>query len=224
MGEMKSVCRLREARPVPTSCPRLPFLHNHVFFSLRANAAPPFLHSDATYVLLSGLPGGVESESMHRDQLQSWLQILESIHPKQMIVLADSPENVGPDEATTNTSLTVFPSSRSNFLALSSMTSLSNSLVVIVWGYGGKQGSTPPVFHVRGPRITPTDFTTFAQKTESIESYWLLCFRGSGYFAAKLAGGASRNPFIGKRHHVQQRPGGNVLDPEEHSRDADQFV
>ncbi len=159
------------------------------FLILRASAATQFLRSEATYVLLSGLPGDVESESIYRDQMQTWLQVIEGVHPKQIIALADNPENVGlPGGATTNTSLTVFPSSRSNFLALASLIGGStNSLVVVVWGHGGKQGNTP-VFHVRGPRITPADFSALAHKTGSLESYWLLSFRGSGLFAAKLAG------------------------------------
>jgi hypothetical protein len=158
------------------------------FFTIRANAAPQFLRSDATYVLVSGLPGDVESESIYHDQLQTWLRIVEAIHPKQIIVLADSPESEGPTGgATTNTSLTVFPSTRSNFLGVASLIGNStNPLVVVVWGHGGKQGNTP-VFHVRGPRITPADFATVADKSGSVDSYWILCFRGSGFFAGKLA-------------------------------------
>jgi Domain of Unknown Function with PDB structure (DUF3857)/Transglutaminase-like superfamily len=154
-----------------------------------ATAASQFLRPDATYVLLSGLPGDLESESTYRDQLHAWLEFLGTIQPKQIIALTDNPEGVGlPARGSTNKSLTFFPSSRSNFLAVSSLiTGSTNPLVVVAWGHGGRQGSTP-VFHVRGPRITPADFSAFADKTASLESYWLLSFRGSGYFAAKLAG------------------------------------
>jgi len=154
-----------------------------------ATAATQFLRPDATYVLLSGLPGDLESESSYREQLHAWLEFLAAVHPKQVIALADNPENVGLAAGRpTNKSLTFFPSSRSNFLAVSSLIGGStNPLVVVAWGHGGKQGSTP-VFHVRGPRITPADFPAFADKTASLESFWLLSFRGSGYFAAKLVG------------------------------------
>jgi hypothetical protein len=151
-----------------------------------ASAAMPFLRSDATYVLLSGLPGDLESESTYRDQLQAWLEIVGGIRPRQVIVLTDNPENVR--GATTGNSPTLLPSSRSNFLALGSLiASPTNPLVVIVWGHGGKQGNTP-VFHVRGPRITAADFSTLADQTGSVESRWLLSFRGSGLFAGKLVG------------------------------------
>jgi len=151
-----------------------------------ASAAMPFLRSDATYVLLSGLPGDLESESTYRDQLQAWLEIVGGIRPQQVIVLTDNPENVR--GATTSNSLTFLPSSRSNFLALDSLiASPTNPLILIVWGHGGKQGNTP-VFHVRGPRITAADFSTFADHTGSVESRWLLSFRGSGLIAGKLVG------------------------------------
>ena len=154
-----------------------------------ATAASQFLRSDATYVLLAGLPGDLESESTYRDQLRAWLEFLDMIHPKQVIALTDNPESIGIRAGeSTNKSFALLPSSRSNFLAVSSLINGStNPLVVVAWGHGGKQGSTP-VFHVRGPRLTPDDFSAFADKTRALESFWLLSFRGSGFFAAKLAG------------------------------------
>jgi hypothetical protein len=155
---------------------------------LLGSAANPFLRPDANYVLVAGLPGDLESESTYRDQLQSWLEILQTIHPKQIVVLADDPEKIGPLRAMTDSSLNLFPSSRSNFLAVASLIGGStNPMVVIIWGHGGKQGNTP-VFHVRGPRITSADVLAFANQCRSIESDWLLGFRGSGFFASKLAG------------------------------------
>jgi hypothetical protein len=149
----------------------------------------PFLRPDANYVLVAGLPGDLENESTYRDQLKSWLEILRQVRPKQVVALTDNPESISPSgSATTNLPVTFLASSRSNFLAASSLISGStNLLVVIVWGHGGRQGSTP-VFHVRGPRITPADLSAFAEKTGSIDSCWILSFRGSGFFAAKLAG------------------------------------
>jgi hypothetical protein len=151
-------------------------------------AAEQFLRPDATYVLITGIPGDLESESTYRDQMQTWLEMLEHIRPKRVIALADNPDTVGlAGRMTTNTSLTVLASSRSNFLAASSLISSTNPVVVIVWGHGGRQGSTP-VFHVRGPRITPADLSAFSEKIGAIESCWILSFRGSGSFASKLAG------------------------------------
>jgi hypothetical protein len=157
--------------------------------SVASAGAAQYLRPEATYVLLSGLPGDLESESTYRDQMQSWLEILEGIRPKQIIALTDNPESVSrPVSATANSSLTFLPSSRSNLLAVTSLISSStNPLVVVVWGHGGKQGNTP-VFHVRGPRITPADLSAFADKMGALESRWILCFRGSGFFAGKLAG------------------------------------
>jgi Domain of Unknown Function with PDB structure (DUF3857)/Transglutaminase-like superfamily len=152
-------------------------------------AAAQFLRPEANYVLVTGLPGDLESESTYRDQLQTWLEILQGIRPKQIIALTDNPESVSLGvSATANSSITFLPSSRSNFLAVSSLiTASTNPLVVVVWGHGGKQGNTP-VFHVRGPRITSADLSAFADKTGLLESRWILCFRGSGFFAGKLAG------------------------------------
>jgi hypothetical protein len=154
-----------------------------------ATAATQLLRPDATYVLVAGLPGDLESESTYREQLQSWLEILQGIRPEQIIALTDNPESVRfPTEATANKSLALYSNTRSNFLAVSSLiTSSTNPAVIVLWGHGGKQGTTP-VFHVRGPRITDADVLAFADKAGSVESLWLLCFRGSGFFAAKLAG------------------------------------
>jgi hypothetical protein len=63
----------------------------------------------------------------------------------------------------------------------------TNPLVVIAWGHGGRQGKNP-VFHVRGPRLTPADFQTLADQAAGRASYWVLLFRESGSFARQLAG------------------------------------
>src|SRR6516225_9835410 len=121
----------------------------------QAAATDSFLRPESTVVLMAGLPGDLESESTYREQLQSWLQLLEGIRPKRVVVLTDSPESISrTGSMADNGSMSLFPSARSNFLAVASLTSVStNPLVVIIWGHGGKQGNTP-VFHVRGPRIT----------------------------------------------------------------------
>ena len=146
-----------------------------ILASVCATAGGQLLPADATYVLVVGLPGDLQSESTYTDQLQTWLDILGGIRPKQVITLSDNPESIRrPADAPTNMSMVFLPNSRSNFLAASSLIAGStNPLVVVVWGHGGRQGSTP-VFHVRGPRITPTDLSAFAEKAASLESHWIL--------------------------------------------------
>src|SRR6267154_6399827 len=56
--------------------------------------AGSLLRSDSTVVLLSGLPGDLESEFTYRDQFQSWLEILHSVRPKQILALNDAPDSV----------------------------------------------------------------------------------------------------------------------------------
>ena len=148
-----------------------------LFSVVEAVASEPFLQPGATVVLLSGLPGDLESETAYRDQLQSWLDLLEA--PGSIHVLAD---NAGPLPPT----IDVRSASRSNFLSLAtSLKGQTNLLTVIAWGHGGRQGATA-VFHVRGPRLTPSDFRTLAAEVHP--SRWLLFFRGSGAFARELAG------------------------------------
>src|ERR1043165_1081096 len=113
----------------------------------------PFLPAQSSIVLLAGLPGDLESENTYRDQLQAWLEILEAgAVGRKILVLCDNPESL----AATNSPharLTLLAATRTNFLSLGqSLAGQTNPLVVIAWGHGGKQGSTP-VFHVRGPRI-----------------------------------------------------------------------
>jgi hypothetical protein len=135
-------------------------------------------------VLLAGLPGDVESENAYRDQLQTWLEIIASgggAH--RLVVLFDHPESLSlPSQPPAE----VFPANRTNFLNLAgTFAGTTNPLVVIAWGHGGKQGQTS-VFHVRGPRLTPSDFQALADKASDVESRWLLLFRGSGAFASAL--------------------------------------
>ena len=165
------------------------FLNFVVLFSCWASyGAGPFLGPNSTVVLLSGLPGDLESESTYRDQLQSWLEILQSVHPRQIVALTDDPNSLANPSGLT-TDLAVFSATRSNFLFVGSMlTNRIDSLVLIAWGHGGKQGNMP-VFHVRGPRIAAQDFSTVANQTGDAASCWLLCFRGSGLFASQLASG-----------------------------------
>jgi len=150
-----------------------------IFLWPKSSAAEPFTAPGANVLLLSGLPGDLESETYYRDQVRSWLEILQTAAPHSIHLLADSPGDVaaGIDART---------ASRSNFLSVAHLLQgQTNSLIFIAWGHGGKQGSTP-VFHVRGPRITIADFGLLATNGPP-ESRWLLFFRGSGIFARELA-------------------------------------
>lgn len=148
----------------------------------------PFFPPQSSVVLLAGLPGDLESENTYREQLQTWLEILGAGGTAQkLFVLCDDPQSVS---ATNNRHppVTLLSATRTNFLSLGrSLAGQTNPLVVIAWGHGGKQGSTP-VFHVRGPRIKPEDFKTLAGAAPAAESRWILFFRGSGSFGRQLAG------------------------------------
>jgi len=154
-------------------------------FSAEANEQDSFIPRQATVILINSLAGDVESENAYRDQLQSWLDIAATSNPRRIVVLCDSPESVS---LSANTGKTALKAGRTNFLGLTATVSgETNPVVVVAWGHGGRQGSTP-VFHVRGPRITPADFQALAGKLSVVQSRWILLFRGSGAFARQLAG------------------------------------
>ena len=150
---------------------------------------PPFLPAGATVVLVAGLPGDLESETRYRREMQGWLDWLggQSPPPQRVIVLGDSAE---PSSVAFPFRFQSSPATRDNWLALGGDLAGVSNVVAIVWGHGGQQGSAP-VFHVRGPRITPADLVAVGDRlsaTPAMPSRWLLFFRGSGRFAAALAG------------------------------------
>ncbi|MGD0259616.1 MAG: DUF3857 domain-containing protein [Verrucomicrobiota bacterium] len=150
-------------------------------------------------VLLTGVPGDVESEESYREQLQGWLELATgSGQAARVFVLCDEPQGTTnpkseirnpKSEVTSHQSpVTVLKGDRSSFLGLGErLAGWTNALVVIAWGHGGRQGNTP-VLHVRGPRITAADFKELARQAAAGESRWVLMFRGSGSFAGELAG------------------------------------
>src|SRR5438874_11742474 len=77
----------------------------------------PLFPLQSTVVLLAGLPGDVESEKAYRDQLQSWLELLESTPGgyEKVAVFSDSPELVKLPAQLPSQSL---KSGREEFLAL----------------------------------------------------------------------------------------------------------
>ena len=150
-------------------------------------AGEGFVTAGSVVVVLPGLPGDVASETGYRQQLQGWLDWLGKIPaaPSSVVVFWDDEQslNVPPKLAVKR-----LPARRESFLALGkTLAGQTRPLVAILWGHGGKQGQTP-VFHVRGPRITPADLQSFADQAAGGESRWVLYFRGSGEFAGKLTG------------------------------------
>ncbi len=150
------------------------------------NSRPPtgfWPAAEADIVLLSGLAGDLESETAYRQHVQAWLEWLGGLPtpPRCIRVLADSTQ---PSGIKTNLVAQWAPASRAEWTALCRVLQAgTNPLVAVVWGHGGDQGKFP-VFHVRGPRIVPADFTSLAGRRPS---QWILCFRGSGRFARELA-------------------------------------
>lgn len=151
--------------------------------SLPIHRFPP---PHSTVVLMTGLPGDLESETSFREQIKSWLDLIENGGQAQrLVVLTDAPETVVlPVKTPTQT----LKADRAHFLDLGrELAGQTNPLVVIAWGHGGRQGRNP-VFHVRGPRLTPADFQALADQAAGRPSYWVLLFRESGAFARSLAG------------------------------------
>ncbi len=160
------------------------------FSSLSARADSLFTRG-STVVLVSGIPGDVESENDYGDLLKGWLEVVQgSGSVRRLFILCDTPNSVALSPGIESK---VLKASRESWLWLASTLkeetkSQTNSLVVIVWGHGGRQGQQP-VFHVRGPRLTPADFKTLAEAGGA--SRWVLMFRGSGAFAREIVSVAS---------------------------------
>jgi hypothetical protein len=149
-------------------------------------ASQPLLPERAVVVLMTGLPGDMESENTYREQLQIWLELVSAgAKALKIYVLCEDPASVTLPATPEGK---VLKADRAGFVSLGpTLAKETNSVLVIAWGHGGRQGSTP-VFHVRGPRITATDFKTLASQVAAPDSRWILMFPGSGSFAAQLAG------------------------------------
>jgi transglutaminase-like putative cysteine protease len=143
----------------------------------------------ATVVVLNGLAGDVESERAYDEQMRALLERLArpGSRPRSLVVLADAPARV---TLPPGLDARVDTLSRAAVVALARTLPPDAPLVVFAWGHGGMQGATP-VFHVRGPRVTPDDLAGVVGTRPALA--WLF-FRGSGRFAARLAG-PSRSVF-----------------------------
>jgi hypothetical protein len=149
-------------------------------------AQQPLIPEQAVVVLMTGLPGDMESENTYREQLQTWVELVASGgKAAKLFVLCDDPASVTLPPKPEGK---VLKADRNGFLDLGrTLAGVTNPLVLVAWGHGGRQGNTN-VFHVRGPRITAADFKALADQASAPESRWLLMFRGSGSFASQLAG------------------------------------
>ncbi len=145
----------------------------------------PIFPAGSAVVLLSGLPGDIESENSYREQMQNWVDLAaHSGQVKRMFVLCDQPDLVRLPESPESE---VIRGDRQAFVSLGNKLAMQKApVVVIAWGHGGQQRSTP-VLHVRGPRLTSEDFSTVAEQLGTVDSRWVLLFRGSGSFGRKLA-------------------------------------
>lgn len=154
------------------------------FLSLSALAHPVFPPGSAV-VLLSGLPGDIESENSYREQMQNWIDLaVRSGQVKRLLVLCDQPDLVRlPGDLESK----AIKADRQGFLSLrETLAGSTLPVVLIAWGHGGQQRATP-VLHVRGPRLTPEDFSAVAAQLGTNASTWVLLFRSSGAFARTLA-------------------------------------
>ena len=150
-----------------------------------ATGNAPGFTSGADVVVLVGLPGDVETEKAYQDQVRRLLALLARPEclPGRVHLLTDAPEAV---TAPAGLKLEVAPATRDSVLALSRrIGGEAGPRVLFLWGHGGRQGEEP-VFHVRGPRVTPEDLSRLVPREGA--SRLILFFRGSGAFARAVAG------------------------------------
>lgn len=156
----------------------------------------------ATVVVVTGLPGDVESEQAYEAQVNRLLQALvpAAARPQRLFVLVDAPDRVRWPGGLTGEAR---PATRQAFVAAAGEIARSpGPLVVFMWGHGGVQG-TKPVFHVRGPRLDAADLASFAEAAGRRPSSWALFFRGSGSFAEAVVGPARQ--VLASEHRVAFR-------------------
>ena len=142
------------------------------------------LFAGADVVVLTGLPGDVESESTYEAQTRRLLEILALADPapERVVILNDTGTL---DGATSG--VEVRQGNLKGFGELAGeLEGSTRPLVVLAWGHGGVLGRGP-VFHVRGPRLQPFHFQTLAGTTSGPVRLALM-FRESGRFARSLRG------------------------------------
>ncbi len=128
-------------------------------------------------VVLCGIAGDAEHEKSYEEIQTGILNSLATQGPRTGRVFLLS-ELTGPLPAGLNVERR--SPTRADFLALAPELK-GNPLTVFVWGHAGTLKDAP-VFHVRGPRLTPGDLKNVAESTGG-PSEWVLMFCGSGDFA-----------------------------------------
>jgi len=162
-------------------------------------AGEPLAGPHSTAVLLAGLPGDLESENNYRQQLQAWLDFVQSSGlVKEVFVLCDFKDSLVLPNSNQPPHVTVMSADRVSFAGLSrELAGRTNDVLVVAWGHGGTERETP-VLHVHGPRLTPLDFKSLAEAMPNAPTRWILMFRGSGTFASEVAG--ERRQILSSEH------------------------
>ncbi len=144
--------------------------------------------SSGRFVVLTGLPGDLESEREYQRRIDLLAEALKvsGAKPTSTFFLVDNPAQSVIDPAFTNR----LAGDRAGFLKLGeSLGKSAESVTVLVTGHGGLLRNDP-VFHVRGERIAAKDFAAFATSAErsGARTNWILDFTGSGEVERGLAG------------------------------------
>jgi hypothetical protein len=157
-----------------------------LMMSVALGAAPGDAAASGQIVLLSGLPGDVESDRDYQRRLGNALSVLEAagVEPAAVHVLMHDAARaeIPPRWRAAD----VRDATRANFLALGAELAKTDAPVTVVaWGHGGAARDRA-VFHVVGARLSAGDFADVAQGLRG-PSRWILFFNGSGDFAKALA-------------------------------------
>lgn len=133
-------------------------------------------------VILSGLPGDVESDTLYKRRLSDLLEVLGNagVKPESVHLFAHDPDKIQLPAGWRG--MDVRPASRQGFLELGeTLGSASDPVSLLAWGHGGSMRDKA-VFHVAGPRITGEDFAAFAASVgkNGAPVRGILFFTGSG--------------------------------------------
>jgi transglutaminase-like putative cysteine protease len=151
-------------------------------------AEAPFIPPRSTVVLFPSLAGDLESERTFNAQLEALVEIVGKTEAARLVLISEAADST---RVPARLKVERVTPSKAEFLNAAARLVTTNHVVVIAWGHGGMQGQTP-VFHVRGPRLTASDFKQFAETCAKGPSTGVLMFRGSGRFAAELAASQRR--------------------------------
>jgi hypothetical protein len=155
-----------------------------------AAESPANAWTGSRVVILSGLPGDLESARDYERRVAAALDLLAAagVAPSAIHLLVDDPAGAVPGSF--GKSVVPRKANRENFLALGKELGTSSAPVtVIAWGHGGMVRGAP-VLHVGGPRITQEDFVEFARAAGAAGAPLreVLFFPGSGAVARALTG------------------------------------